>query len=270
VAILVTGAGGLLGRAAVRALLQQGVEHVRAVVRDPDQAPGLRRLGARAAVMDAADPDAMEAVLGGVHTAVGLAGSLWTTPEGDAGGDPVAGPWAALTTAAARAGVARLVLVVPPGADPGERNAYLAGCGRAAALVAASGVPAVVLRCPHVLGGSDGLVRHLRGGTAPGPGTQRVAPVLAGDVAAAIAAVDAAAEPPTRLDLGGAEILTMTELAALVRDPPSPTPPPLTATQRDYLARDSVVPPTGWAELGLEPHPVGLDLTVAPGGPLAR
>ena len=267
-AILVTGAGGLLGRAAVRALLQQGVEHVRAVVRDPDQAPGLRRLGARAAVMDAADPDAMEAVLDGVHTAVGLAGSLWTTPED--GADAVAGPWAALTTAAARAGVARLVLVVPPGADPDDPNAYLAGCGRAAALVAASGVPGVVLRCPHVLGGTGGLVRHLRGGTAPGPGSQRAAPVLAGDVAAAIAAVDAAAEPPARLDLGGAEVLTMTDLAALVRDSSSPAPPPLTATQRDYLARDSVVPPTGWAELGLEPHPVGLDLTVAPGGPLAR
>jgi uncharacterized protein YbjT (DUF2867 family) len=266
VAILVTGAGGLLGRAAVRALLRQGVEHVRAVVRDPDQAPGLRRLGARAAVMDATDPDAMEAVLDGVHTAVGLAGSLWTTPEDDA----VARPWAALAAAAARTGVARLILVVPPDADPDDDNAYLAGCGRAEALVTASGVPHVVLRCPHVLGGSGGLVRRLRGAPAPGPGGQAVAPVLATDVAAAIAAVDAAAEPPPRLDLGGAETLTMAGLAALVGDPAAPAPAPLTATQRDYLARDSVVPPSGWAALGLEPHPVGLDLTVAPGGPLAR
>ena len=36
-AILVTGAGGLIGRAAVAALLRQEVEHVRAVVRDPGQ-----------------------------------------------------------------------------------------------------------------------------------------------------------------------------------------------------------------------------------------
>jgi uncharacterized protein YbjT (DUF2867 family) len=107
VAILVTGAGGLVGRAAVAALAEQGVEHVRAILRRPGGSGDLRRHGAKVAVMDAADPDAMEAALTGVFTAVSLTGSLW------AGGDPAAavlGPAHVLVAAARRAGVRRLVV----------------------------------------------------------------------------------------------------------------------------------------------------------------
>jgi uncharacterized protein YbjT (DUF2867 family) len=55
VAILVTGAAGLVGRAAVAALLRQEVEHVRAVVREPAQVAGLRRPGAGRGLQDRPD-----------------------------------------------------------------------------------------------------------------------------------------------------------------------------------------------------------------------
>jgi uncharacterized protein YbjT (DUF2867 family) len=264
-AILVTGAGGTIGRAAVRALLRQGVEHVRAVVRDEADVPALRRAGARVAVLDAADADNLELVAGGVHTAVGLAGSLWT------GGDPaqaVLGPWRALVAAAGRAGIRRLILLVPPGADPASANPYLAACGRAEELVAGSGTGSVVLRVTHVLATGAQLVERLRRGQVPGDGSQRVAPVLAGDVAAAVAAADAAAEPPARLGLQGPDVFTMAELATMAGEAgPGRPPAPLTAAQADLLARDSLLDPAepdGWAEFGLTPRPVGLDLAVAP------
>ena len=79
-AILVTGAAGLVGRAAVAALLRQGVEHVRAVVRDPGQVAGLRRLGAKVALLEATDPDGLAAAMDGVFTACSLTGGLWSRP----------------------------------------------------------------------------------------------------------------------------------------------------------------------------------------------
>ena len=82
-AILVTGAAGLVGRAAVAALLRQGVEHVRAVVREPAQVGDLRRLGAKVALLDATDPDGLAAAMDGVFTACSLTGSLWSRPQED-------------------------------------------------------------------------------------------------------------------------------------------------------------------------------------------
>src|SRR6266540_317100 len=109
VAILVTGAGGLVGQAAVAALAEQGGEHVRAILRHPGGGD-LRRHGAKVAVMDATDPDAMEAALTGVFTAVSLTGSLWAEPGADPAG-AVLEPARVLVAAARRVGVRRLVVL---------------------------------------------------------------------------------------------------------------------------------------------------------------
>jgi uncharacterized protein YbjT (DUF2867 family) len=219
VAILVTGAAGLVGRAAVAALLRQGVEHVRAVVREPAQVGDLRRLGAKVALLDATDPDGLAAAMDGVFTACSLTGGLWPRP----GEDPYASvvePARVFLAAAAAVGVRRVVVCSPAAvghAAPG--NPHLAAKAEVERLVAASGLEHAILRCTHVLGPGAHLLALLAGtappgrapaGTVPpgrapggtgwdpvlvpGDGRQRVAPVWAGDVADAIAAADDAAE----------------------------------------------------------------------------
>ena len=208
-AILVTGAAGLVGRAAVAALLRQGVEHVRAVVREPAQVGDLRRLGAKVALLDATDPDGLVAAMDGVFTACSLTGGLWPRP----GEDPYASvvePARVFLAAAAAVGVRRVVVCSPAAvghAAPG--NPHLAAKAEVERLVAASGLEHAILRCTHVLGPGAHLLALLAGtappGRAPagpgrdpvlvpGDGRQRVAPVWVGDVADAIAAADDAAE----------------------------------------------------------------------------
>jgi uncharacterized protein YbjT (DUF2867 family) len=237
VAILVTGAGGLVGRAAVAALLRQGVEHVRAVVRDPAQVGDLRRLGAKVAVLDAADPDGLRAAMDGVFTACSLTGGLWTRP----GEDPyaaVADPARVLLAAARAAGVRRLVVCSPAavGSPAAEANPHLAAKAEVERMVAGSGLEHAILRCTHVLGPGGRLVELLadrdpgRGGRpgaaadapvpVPGDGRQRVAPVWVGDVAAAIAAADDAIELATTWALAGPDTVTFDALVDAVHGGP--------------------------------------------------
>ena len=231
-AILVTGAGGLVGRSAVAALLRQGVEHVRAVVRDPAQVGDLRRLGAKVAVLDATDPDGLRAAMEGVFTACSLTGGLWAQP----GEDPYAAvvdPARVLLGAAKAAGVRRLLVCSPAAVgSPAavEANPHLAAKAEVERMVAGSGLEHAILRCTHVLGPGGRLVGLLAGGTGmgpagrpgglgaadggrggrgdvpvpvPGDGRQRVAPVWVGDVAEAIAAADDAAELAATWALAG-------------------------------------------------------------------
>ncbi|HEV2871431.1 MAG TPA: NAD(P)H-binding protein, partial [Actinomycetota bacterium] len=168
-AILVTGAAGLVGRAAVAALLRQGVEHVRAVVRDPAQVGDLRRLGAKVALLDATDPDGLAAAMDGVFTACSLTGGLWAGP----GEDPYAAvvePARVFLAAAAQRGVRRLVICSPAAvATPAaERNHHLAAKAEVERMVAASGLEHAVLRCTHVLGPGGRLLGLLAGAARPG------------------------------------------------------------------------------------------------------
>jgi NADH dehydrogenase len=189
VAILVTGAGGLVGQAAVAALAEQGVEHVRAILRHPGGGD-LRRHGAKVAVMDATDPDAMEAALTGVFTAVSLTGSLWagTDPE-----EAVLEPARVLVATSRRVGVRRLVVLSPARDSGAAGNPWLRAKAEVEELVAGSGLEYAILRCTHVVGPGSRLAERLRGPgpvAVPGSGRQRVAPVWVGDVARAIAVAD--------------------------------------------------------------------------------
>jgi uncharacterized protein YbjT (DUF2867 family) len=230
VAILVTGAAGLVGRAAVAALLRQDVEHVRAVVRDPDQVGGLRRLGAKVAVLDATDPDGLAAAMDGVFTACALTGGLWTHP----GEDPYAAvvePVRVFLAAARAAGVRRVVVCSPAAVgslaragSPAPANPHLAAKAEVERLVAASGLEHAILRCTHVLGPGGRLVALLGANGAPvpvpGDGRQRVAPVWVGDVAEAIAAADDAAELAATWSLAGPTRLTLDDLVDAVHGGP--------------------------------------------------
>jgi uncharacterized protein YbjT (DUF2867 family) len=226
VAILVTGAAGLVGRAAVAALLRQGVEHVRAVVREPAQVGDLRRLGAKVALLDATDPDGLAAAMDGVFTACSLTGSLWSRPPEDPSA-AVVDPAQVFLAAAKAAGVRRLVICSPAAvATPaGAANPYLAAKAEVERMVASSGLEHAILRCAHVLGPGGRLLGLLAGAArpdrepvlVPGDGQQRVAPVWVGDVADAIAAADDAAElPAVTWSLAGPARLTFDELVDAV------------------------------------------------------
>jgi len=254
VAILVTGAAGLVGRAAVAALLRQEVEHVRAVVREPAQVAGLRRLGAKVALLEATDPDGLAAAMDGVFTACSLTGGLWPRP----GEDPYAAvvePARVFLAAAAAAGVRRVVVCSPaavgtpaapdpPGhpsgraarftgaplrgsPDPSGRtppaNPHLAAKAEVERMVAASGLEHAILRCAHVLGPGGRLVELLAGPApvpVPGDGRQRVAPVWVGDVAAAIAAADDAVELSATWSLAGPDEVAFDDLVDAVHGAP--------------------------------------------------
>ena len=279
-AILVTGAGGLVGRAAVAALLRQGVEHVRAVVRDPAQAGELRRLGAKVAVMDAADPDGLAAVMTGVFTACSLTGSLWSRP----GEDPYAAvvdPAEVFLAAARSAGARRVVVCTPAalGTTAPDGTRHLAAKAEVERLVAGSGLEHAILRCTHVLGPGSRLLDLLAGGApgtaagsagepvpVPGDGRQRVAPVWVGDVAAAIAAADDAAELAATWSLAGPDELPLDALVDTLHgrpaakrhldgDPPEPRAG-LTPDQVGVLAAASLPDPSLDRPPGLRPTPL--------------
>ena len=219
-AILVTGAAGLVGRAAVAALLHQDVEHVRAVVREPGQVGGLRGLGAKVALLDATDPDGLAAAMEGVFTACSLTGSLWSRP----GEDPyeaVVEPARVLVAAAGAAGVRRVVVCSPAavGTAAADANPHLAAKAEVERMVAASGLEHAILRCAHVLGPGSRLLELLAGPApvpVPGDGRQRVAPVWVGDVAAAIAAADDAVELRATWALAGPSEVAFDELVDAV------------------------------------------------------
>jgi uncharacterized protein YbjT (DUF2867 family) len=274
VAILVTGAAGLVGRAAVAALLRQGVEHVRAVVREPAQVGDLRRLGAKVALLDATDPDGLAAAMDGVFTACSLTGGLWAGP----GEDPYAAvvePARVFLAAAAQRGVRRLVICSPAAvATPAAQgNPHLAAKTEVERMVAASGLEHAILRCTHVLGPGSRLLALLAGSAVPvpvpGDGRQRVAPVWVGDVADAIATADDAPELAATWSLSGPTQLTFDDLVDAVRGSrvakrhlaPGDGQAPgrgtgLSEVQAGVLAADSLADPALAPAPGLVPTPL--------------
>jgi uncharacterized protein YbjT (DUF2867 family) len=276
VAILVMGAAGLVGRAAVAALLRQGVEHVRAVVRDPAQVPGLRRLGAKVAVLEATDPDGLAAAMDGVFTACSLTGGLWSR----AGEDPYAAvvePAEVFLAAAAAAGVRRVIACSPAAiATPAAAgNPHLAAKVEVERMIAASGLEHAILRCTHVLGPGARLLELLAAGEpvpVPGDGRQRVAPVWVGDVATAIAAADDAVELTATWSLAGPTGLSFDAMvdaahggsvakhhlaAGAGAGPAIPgSRPGLTPSQLGVLAADSLPDPARERPPGLVPTPL--------------
>jgi len=268
VAILVTGAAGLVGRAAVAALLRQEVEHVRAVVREPAQVAGLRRLGAKVALLDATDLDGLAAAMDGVFTACSLTGGLWPR----LGEDPYAAvvePARVFLAAAAAAGVRRVVVCSPAalGTAAAPANPHLAAKAEVERMVAASGLEHAILRCAHVLGPGGRLLELLAGPppvAVPGDGRQRVAPVWVGDVAAAIAAADDAVELSATWSLAGPDEVAFDDLVDAVHGAPvakrhldgGAAPAGLTPTQLEVLAADSLADPGLPAPPGLVATPL--------------
>ncbi|MGH2738874.1 MAG: SDR family oxidoreductase [Actinomycetota bacterium] len=193
-AVAVTGANGLVGRATIPLLLAGGSE-VRALVRRPETGEVLQKTGAKVAVAQLSDPGKLAYVFEGAHTVCHLAGGL-DHPDDRAYERSNLETTVVVLEAARDAGVRRVLFLSYPGASPSAANSYLRAKGRAEEEIRASGIDHAIIRCTHVVGpGSEWLSAMRRAGRGPvamviGPGTQKLAPVFVGDVAAVLAASD--------------------------------------------------------------------------------
>ncbi len=181
--ILVVGATGRVGGAAVENLLREGFE-VRALVRRPEKGERLRALGAELAVGDATAPDTLEPAVRGCS---GVFSALGAGPGRGASEDVEYRGNLNLLSAARSAGVGRFVYSSVLMADhPRARNvgAFREKARFEEELLAAGDVSSTVLR-PAIF--METLDMMLGGPVAFVPGRQRrpVSWIAAGDIARA-------------------------------------------------------------------------------------
>jgi NADH dehydrogenase len=223
VRILITGANGHIGRRLIARLTP--LHDVTALVRSNAAQEKLQGQGADVIVVDYADPSALTAAARGCHCAVHLVGILKES-KASRYTDAHEGSTAALVAAARETGLERIVYLSILGADPHANNACLASKGRAEEMLRTSGITALTLRVPMVLGEGDYASRALsRRAHSPLTvlirGESLEQPIYAGDV---VEAIVAGLAPDTRvgavLDLAGPESLSRAALvnrAAAVR-----------------------------------------------------
>jgi uncharacterized protein YbjT (DUF2867 family) len=219
--VLVIGASGVIGRAAVKALLAR--DEVRATVRRPEAGDALRALGAKVAVRSGEQVDELLEILPRCHTLVHLIGGV-EQPDPDALYWANHGSVLVAVQAAQQAGTRRIVLVSVPGADPEHTHPLLRAKGMAEEAVATSGLEHAIVRCTHAYGlGGSWFTSLVEGASASppfvcGPGTQSIAPIYAEDIGAVLAAIDDRGGAVTGTwALEGPEALTADELVSVLR-----------------------------------------------------
>jgi len=221
----VFGGSGFIGRHIVRALARDGWR-VRVAVRRPDLAGFLRPLGVVGQIelvqANLRYPDSIAAAVEGAAAVVNAAGVKRQSGRQTYDAVHAAGS-GAIARATAAAGIATLVQVSGIGADPRSPNPYVASKGRGET-AARDALPATIVLRPSVVFGPEddflnrfgALARALPALPLFGGGATRLQPVFAGDVAlAALAVVGDPAAASRTYELGGPEILTLREIAAL-------------------------------------------------------
>jgi NADH dehydrogenase len=221
----VFGGSGFVGRHVVRALARDGWR-IRVAVRRPDLAGFLRPLGVvgqiELAQANLRYPDSIAAAVEGADAVVNAAGikrqsgrQTYEAVHAIGAGE--------VARAAAAAGIDKLVHVSGVGADPRALNPYIASKGRGETAVREASPAAVILRPSVIFGPEDdflnrfgALARALPALPLIGGGATKLQPVFVGDVAlAALAAIDEASAAGRVYELGGPEVLTLREIAAL-------------------------------------------------------
>jgi NADH dehydrogenase len=277
--VLVAGGTGYLGSRLVPRLVRTG-RAVRVLARG-DHGPK----GAELVRGDLADPASLERALAGVDTVFHLVGII---KEG--GGRTFRSVHVdgtrALVEAAAKAGVRRFLYVSAIGARPDAPTAYWRTKAEAEKIVRASGLSWIVLR-PSIVFAPDGeIYKVLQQLTAfpivpiLGPGTSKLAPIRADDLAdAEVAALDRPDAWNRVHEAAGPEALTFDELVrrvarargksvTLVHVPLALARPlvavvsklpfaPITSDQLAMLSEDSVADPTALtAAFGVTPRSI--------------
>lgn len=261
--VLVTAADSPLGVRTVTRLLEEGGE-VRAYCRGTGPVAQLRAAGAIVAVGDLDDEGRLEAAMAQAHTVLHLAGGLLS-----ASAEEVAFEADVVTTAAAQAGVRRLVALSLPGADVSATEPLRRAKGMTEASLRAAALPSVVLRTSLV--DAPRLRDALAGRRLDGALLESVvAPLRVEDLVELLVAIDAvrseaheghvvfAAEGPTRTTLGGyLELVGSSRLGRVYR-PPDRDPLLLPALDGPWVHDPSELVFDAWEFTGVRPRPVGV------------
>lgn len=296
--ILVTGANGFVGRHVVRALVDAG-ERVRALVRNADSAAALDGLDCELVQGDITDPASLEAALDGCTSVVHLVAILTGKPDDF---DRVMTKGTQSLLAAAReAGVSRFVQMSALGTSEATKDTvpYYRAKWAVEEAVRSSGLGYTILRPSFVFAPDGGALAQFAkiARLAPvtpviGPGTQRLQPIWADDLARATTLAVRRTDD-LLVELGGPDVVDWNEFwsrlktALGTRRPALHVPfwfmrpqaaimellphPPVTRDQLRMLQLgDNVVSDggTSMAELGLgETMPLAEQLALAVGRP---
>ncbi len=155
--ILLTGATGQVGRALLPRLLAAGHD-VRCLVRPSQRTPNLpANVPVQLALGRVEDERAVRGALAGVEAVIHLASAEWRGHRGNLVATDVEGT-RLIASAAAEAGVKRLIYVSHLGADRASGYPVLKAKGIAEEFIRQSGVPYLVLRSAMLFGPEDRFV----------------------------------------------------------------------------------------------------------------
>lgn len=213
--ILLTGATGAIGGRLLPELLATGVP-VRALVRRPDDADlpsGVEVVGG-----DVFAGKGLDEAFAGVDVAYYLVHAMGRGNEGDFERLDRLGA-RAFGAAAERAGVRRIVYLGGLGGAQAERSHHLRSRGEVAQILADHVAEPIHARAAMVIGADSqsfvilrNLVRRLPVMVGPAWVATRSQPIAARDATAALAALSGIADPPTEVQLGGADVLSYREM----------------------------------------------------------
>lgn len=290
--IAVIGGTGFIGRMIVEALANKGAR-IKVLARNPDRAKFLKPMGQVGQISihggNALDDAALTAVMEGADAVVNTIGIL-----AESGRQRFQNLQAELpgriASQASMLGLERVVQISAIGADPQSRIKYAASKGRGEENLKSGFPKATILRPSLVFGAGDGFFNRFAkmallapGLPVIGGGKNKVQPVFAGDVAAAVAASLADDRTAGKTyELGGPEVMTFREVMAYIirhinrRRSLIPVPhgvmmlaatvmtplpnAPVTNDQLKQLKFDNIVDEKarGLADLGIEATPVDL------------
>lgn len=220
--ILVTGASGFVGRHVCAALCAAGYT-VRGLVRRPEAAARLARLGIDPWLGQITDEAALRSAVAGVSAVVHTVAIIRERGRQTFTAVNYQGT-VRLLNAAEQAGVARFVHLSALGADAVSPYPYLRSKGLAEQAVMASALGWTVLRPSIIFGPGDEFFGTLAAIARLSPvipivgnGQTRFQPIAVADVAACVLAVlRDAAHVRQRYDLAGPDMLTYEELVDLL------------------------------------------------------
>jgi NAD(P)H dehydrogenase (quinone) len=209
--LLVTGAGGQLGRRTAELLLDQGATALTVASRDPAKLAALAARGAKTQRADFNDPASLDAAFKGIERLLVISGDDILTPGTRQRQHKAA------VDAAVRAGVKHIVYTSMPNPEPGSLIPFAPDHYETEQAIARSGIPYTILRVNWY---AENLLRSLPQSLASGQwytaaGDGRVGHVAREDVArTAAAALAAAPAASVTLDVTGPEAVTVHQIAA--------------------------------------------------------